>query len=99
MRLIDADALMIELQKCIVENQKIHRAVTDDDLETLIRDAPTIEPVRRGKWVPDEADKWRCSVCGIGNNYAYKWSVRGNELQDKYCPNCGARMDGGTENE
>lgn len=53
------------------------------------------EPVRRAKWVPDGIDKWRCSVCGAGNNYAYEWSVsRGKKLQDNYCPHCGARMDG-----
>lgn len=54
-----------------------------------------VAPVRRGKWVRDGVDKWRCSVCGIGNNYAYKWSVSdGDELQDKYCPYCGAKMGG-----
>ena len=49
--------------------------------------------VRHGKWIRDGIDKWRCSLCGAGNNYAYEWSVRGEKMQDNYCPNCGARMD------
>lgn len=40
--LIDAKDLMIALQKCVVENDKIHRVVVDSDMETLIRDADVI---------------------------------------------------------
>lgn len=43
------------------------------------------EQVRRGKWIrqDDTFTRYKCSECGDRNR-------KGNE---KYCPNCGARMD------
>lgn len=47
------------------------------------------EPVQHGKWIKtDESEEWYgdvyvCSVC----------SYRMIEANEKYCPNCGARMD------
>lgn len=116
MRLIDADALeqaAIERYKSGLLTKNEAETVADMALNAPTIDAVPMddymdlqnhfvdwEPVRHGKWVPDEADKWRCSECGIGNNYAYKWSVSGgDELQDNYCPNCGARMDGGRDED
>ena len=58
----------------------------------LIKDAPAedVEPVRHGEW--EEFGK--CSVCGV-NVYddinATIWSC----YKPPYCPNCGAKMDGG----
>lgn len=101
MRLIDADALLKALR--VTEDEwgtPDESWMPESDYGRVIKSMPTIDPVKHGHWVRDGIDKWRCSVCGIGNNYAYAWSVNGGEnLQDKYCPNCGARMDGGTENE
>ena len=49
-------------------------------------------PVRHGRWVPTEAPFMNecedCSVCG----YRTVWGHRYN-----YCPNCGAKMDGGVD--
>ena len=45
--------------------------------------------VRHGRWEQD--DEFVCSVCG------YKMIVGGGAYN--YCPNCGARMDGGGEND
>lgn len=62
----------------------------------LVQEAPTIEarPVVHGRWiavkVPNEWDKGQCSVC----KSIFSSSVWGT----KYCPNCGARMDGGDGN-
>ena len=94
MRLIDADALQRHKQLEAFGNGQY------EDVEIVygndIDNAPTVEaePVKHGKWLSDGIDKWRCSVCGTGNNYAYDWSVIGTKLQDEYCPKCGARMDG-----
>jgi len=52
---------------------------------------------KHGRWEPDAVDKWVCSECGTGNRYAYSWNIEGYKLQDRYCPNCGAKMDGGEE--
>lgn len=64
----------------------------------MIENAPTVEaePVRHGKWkwlsctydrVPREAE-YECSECH------HKTIVHGDYMPwEKYCPNCGARMD------
>ena len=39
----------------------------------------------RNKWEPFEF-KYECSICHDGS-----------DLESKYCPNCGAKMDGGAD--
>ena len=54
--------------------------------------AADIDPVQHGwwiwhkKWEPFEF-KYECSICHDGS-----------DLESKYCPNCGAKMDGGADN-
>lgn len=57
-----------------------------------IEDAPAVDavPMRRGKWIfNDDWWEFRCSVCqgAIGNIKKYK-----------FCPHCGAKMNGGNDN-
>lgn len=53
------------------------------------------EPVRHGHWVENKGRYgWYCSQCKKENNYAYSYNENNViELQDHYCPNCGAKMD------
>ena len=55
--------------------------------------AADVAPVVHGKWKSTEAPFMSecedCSVCG----YRTDWGRRFN-----YCPNCGAKMDGGADN-
>ena len=44
----------------------------------------------KGEWIPDTNGYWNCSECGL-NVLVY---AKGN-----FCPNCGADMKGGTEND
>lgn len=55
---------------------------------------PTIDPVKHGKWIDRMCRDWRCSECG-GEICKFR-HVDGYTRDDKpkYCPNCGARMDG-----
>ena len=47
---------------------------------------PSAQPERKkGKWIDDN-----CSECGF---YVHHGDMR------KYCPNCGAKMNGGNQNE
>lgn len=56
------------------------------------------EPVRHGRWIPTEYDsyadgapvwdKWECSECG----HEHKGE---EDTLTAFCPDCGARMDGG----
>lgn len=88
-RPIDADALMD-----IVEQQGY---VTVDD----IINAETIEaePVKHGRWTCDDDDgfnnfDWHCTECGRSIGYRC-----GNPVFSAYCPNCGAKMDGGDNHD
>lgn len=51
-----------------------------------------VAPVRHGRWV-NENFYTRCSVC---ENMAI-YDKYGQEVESDYCPNCGARMDGDTD--
>ena len=70
-------------------------------VEDVINNAPTIYPVKHGRWICEydrEAGETEvtCSVCKDARtvNGCYV-STNGESLyfEDKYCPNCGARMD------
>ena len=69
------------------------------DADVVIADikgmkAADVAPVVHGRWVPTKAPFMNeckdCSVCG----YRTVWGHRYN-----YCPNCGAKMDGGDNDE
>lgn len=56
--------------------------------------APTIEaePVRHGDWVKyPHGSGIYCSECHKKRRY--------KDIHDEYCPNCGAKMDGGKDND
>lgn len=65
----------------------------------LIADAPTadVAPVVHGRWEPcfDENDNWRQGFAGC-SNCCQEYSAHVVNHFD-YCPNCGAKMDGGAE--
>lgn len=91
MRLIDADALIAD---CNIYNAW-DAQIVKDVVKAWIDDQPTIdaEPVRHGYWeYPDFYDFGSvCSYCGFDSGEI----VGGNQLKClKYCPNCGAKMDG-----
>ena len=90
MRLIDADALM--------EKAKQDGAY-DYVSAKEIADAPTIDAVRHGQWAlkMNERFYWKeCSVCGHKPPRSDEY---GTYIESEYCPNCGARMDGGGDAE
>lgn len=61
-------------------------------IKHLAKHAPTIDaaPVVHAKWLYDRPQHYKCSACKS------MWG----ELMKRvahFCPNCGAKMDGGTE--
>ena len=59
--------------------------IKDDEIPTA-----DVAPVKHGHWVKEKSDvliHWHCSVC---ENCYYLEEPNAN-----YCPNCGAKMDGG----
>lgn len=51
-----------------------------------------VEPVRHGHWI-EKAFRIMCSDCGAEFKDEILYMI-GNDEQMSYCPNCGARMDG-----
>lgn len=83
-RLIDADALMKELER---EVELADDWKTAHEIANVVKYFPTIEPQRmRGRWIPTEPDEpcfYQCSICR-----------RLNDEKDNFCKNCGAKMEG-----
>lgn len=66
----------------------IHCVLCDSSCPDYIE----VEPVRHGHWIFGETmgHSWmKCSECCV--------SQSGQTLTFTYCPNCGARMDGGKD--
>ena len=54
-------------------------------------------PVRHGEWIKDckVAFHWECSECGAFISWNKEEYLLRSEDEPNYCPNCGAKMDGG----
>ena len=93
MRLIDADAV----KQFIYDNGYVYANTLDD--------FPTIDLVKHGRWIYDKngmdfnLGAWLCSECGCkNNNLGMDNRINPHIFSgSNYCPNCGARMDGGDE--
>lgn len=63
-----------------------------DEIEAVLDEvkaipAADVAPMRHGRWVDFDGESYECSMChGIRSLYRYS-----------YCPDCGARMDGGDD--
>ena len=86
---INREAVYEYFDKCNSENPKW----TPSRVKTLIsrQKAADVAPVRHGRWIHHIAGGkqisacW-CSVCNVEH-----------ETEQNYCPNCGAKMDGGAD--
>jgi len=78
MRLIDADALMRDIEQYHLSDGKFQHWVE-------VQQTVDAVPVRHGKWV------WN-DYGGVGNYHCSECLKICNERHD-YCPSCGARMD------
>lgn len=56
--------------------------------------AADVVEVRHGRWILtiEDWNRWTCPVCSW-----QKWTDIHVSLGYNYCPNCGAKMDGGVE--
>ena len=94
-RLIDADALLdfIDVGHLRPPTEICFSEVM---VKNIIELMPTVEatPARHGKWIYGNEFHWytaSCNQCGY-KRYTDIKAAKWNEW--KYCPNCGARMDG-----
>jgi hypothetical protein len=88
-RLIDANALLDAMR-----DEEFQTFVPLDEIDSVIDKAPTIDarPVVHGRWVHDINNLYGCSVCLGRENMSHKKPRR-------FCPDCGAKMDGGGRND
>lgn len=97
-RLIDANAL------CEILEAKADMALVPEykhaflNVQAMVNAMPSIdaEPVRHGRWVElgyaCGETEWACTSCANT-----EWRTSASRL--KWCPNCGAKMDGGEDDE
>lgn len=89
MRLIDADKLV----NMLYDNEYTILCPLDE-VSGVIDNCPTVAnvaPVVHGRWI-EKADHATCSAC-----LSDCWSS--SALGYDYCPECGAKMDGGSDHE
>lgn len=100
MRLIDADALMREFAGFVRKsnNSDFADVPTWNDAVSLLDSAPTIEaePLRHGEWTRAGEPPLYIIECSECRQLFFHHA--GLSLS-KYCSECGAKMDGGEENE
>ena len=68
-----------------------------DTCEDFINTADVAE-VKHGEWYVTEYEYLNCSICGEAMYTGCNSTQEANLLKDhwkSYCPNCGAKMDGG----
>ena len=85
---IEREAVYEDFEKCNSENPKW----TPSRVKTLVarQKSADVAPVRHGRWkCHGDCGVTECSVCG--------WSIEEYVGDYAYCPNCGARMDGGAD--
>ena len=64
-----------------------------DEIKAL--PAADVAPMVHGQWIEDH-DYLKCPECSVMVKRDFTFFNIGNW---NYCPNCGAKMDGGTEND
>ena len=73
---------------------EVAQGATDlfDAFDSAIENATAVDaaPVVHGRWIPSENGGYHCSVCDKRFGFVF---------DNYYCPNCGAKMDGGVKNE
>lgn len=98
-RYIDADKFLETVKEhqyllCSHSNSQDYGMFTTG-IKQALDEQPTadVAEVKRGYWVLKERLYPHCSICGKPSDY----ECDGTHAQSKYCPNCGARVDGDKE--
>lgn len=91
--------------KDCIHNEVCHMREVCNDIEEQIKELgcmdfiarADVQEVKHGKWMLEREPNgkpycYHCSVCD--NDYHFI----GIKTQYRYCPNCGAKMDGGNNN-
>lgn len=77
---------------------------TVEECSFAVGNAPTVDavPVVHGQWISLTECANAGVYCSVCNKKVYKedyaWSNKRIKMRSNYCPNCGAKMDGGDGN-
>lgn len=100
MRLIDFDKLTETVKECSGSwtlPQQEGAELMLDIAEYLAEEKEDYAPVRHGKWLGyepyGEVFSVVCSACGK------RFYFETTKVSHEYCPKCGAKMDGGADDE
>ncbi|MBO5163229.1 MAG: hypothetical protein J6B75_02120 [Ruminococcus sp.] len=97
MRPIDADKLKEEIKEFGSDYEKLLGVIggcTINSIQYIISQVPTVEaePVRHGTWKHCPGMNSKCLECG---QYFPVDEFDSRPFDINYCPNCGAKMEGG----
>ena len=108
-RLIDANVLLEDFgEEPMVWNDGEAEIQERNDwhrYKNIVESQPTVDAVEvvHGNWVSLTECANAGVYCSVCNKKVFKedyaWCNRKNKLRSNYCPNCGAKMDGGNEDE
>lgn len=100
-RYIDAGKIVITAERGISDNGLIF--IPMSDVHQSIERTPTadVAEVRRGEWIDEDFPERKVTInsvaiCSICHEMALK-TEHGYSILSHYCPNCGAKMDGGNK--
>lgn len=82
---------IIELLRIAEHNAKVAQEYVDQQAKNM----KDWKPAVHGSWGHLGGDEWWCSVCGFVITTEGSW----DKPTQKYCENCGAKMDGGDTDE
>ena len=97
-RYIDAEVLKSRLEDFSRWCKDRRKEGVDFILDCPLPDIPTadVAPVVHGRWI-DKGEYAVCMECGGRSSTQYN-GVEPIPLMTQFCPNCGAKMDGGVNN-
>lgn len=99
----ELDAKLCALHGELDENRIVYDAFTDGFEECVVevgkfQFAADVAPVVHGRWVEyPRPHYFKCSECKYTVPYRKAMWCNGKR-EYNYCPNCGAKMDGGADN-
>lgn len=92
-RYIDADAALKRFEEMHGNESELLNCYNADWVVSFIETQPTadVQEVKHGRWAHLGNDEWCCTCCSFVITTEGSW----DEPAEKYCSNCGAKMDRG----